>query len=244
MLKNIFFDLDGTLTDPQKGILRSIHYALQKMGHEAPPTQQLLWCIGPPLREVFRQLLQTEDQALVEQAVAFYRERYSTVGMFENKPYNGIEAALSRLQSAGFQLFVSTSKPRVYAKQILEHFGLAHHFIAIHGPELDGTHNDKAELMRHILIQHELSPRATAVVGDRMHDILAAQKNALTSIAVSYGYGSLEELQDAQPTYICNNLEELVSRIFNFSDPKHNTSHGQGVQHVHDFFADKAKSPC
>src|SRR5580704_6148730 len=99
----IYFDLDGTLTNPKPGITRSIQYALRKLDHEAPSEDELTWCIRPPLHASFKKLLGTE--ALADAAILLYRERFADVGLFENEVYPGIEATLSALAGQGRHLF-------------------------------------------------------------------------------------------------------------------------------------------
>ena len=159
-MKTVLFDLDGTLTDPREGITRSLAYALERMGVAAPPPESLTFAIGPPLRASLARLLGDDDPAVVERALALYRERFADVGLFENAPYAGIEEALQAACAAGATLFVATSKPQVYAERILRHFGLDAHFTAIHGCELDGTREDKRELLEHLLARHRIVPRS------------------------------------------------------------------------------------
>src|SRR5262249_52699366 len=125
---NVIFDLDGTLTDPGVGITGCIQHALVAMGHRAPDAHELRHFIGPPLREAFATLLQTADEARLQAAIGHYRRRFEAVGMFENVVYPGIPEALRALQERGHQLWVATSKPERYARQIVEHFGLTKHF--------------------------------------------------------------------------------------------------------------------
>ncbi|MCA9917352.1 MAG: HAD hydrolase-like protein, partial [Anaerolineales bacterium] len=170
----LLFDLDGTLTDPKVGITESIRYALAKMERPYPPDASLDWCIGPPLQGSFAKLLQNDDTAVTTEALRLFRERFSTVGLFENKPYPNIAHVLGQLQAAGFKLFIATAKPAVYARQIVEHFELARYFLAVYGSELDGRFSNKNELIAHILQTEKLSPTHTLMIGDREHDILGA----------------------------------------------------------------------
>ena len=148
---NLLFDLDGTLTDPFTGITKCISYALDMLGRKLPPRESLRWCIGPPLKDSFAKLLASDDDVLTEKAVAFYRERFGTVGLFENEVYDGIPEVLEALQKNGHTLYVATSKPVVYAERIIDHFGLHRHFKWTFGSELDGTRSDKTSLISHIL---------------------------------------------------------------------------------------------
>lgn len=201
-LDAIFFDLDGTLTDPKPGITRSIQYALQKLGHPAIPTEdELTWCIGPPLRASFVRLLGAEAHA--DRAVSLYRERFSEIGLFENAVYDGIAEVLTTLSQSGQRLFVATSKPHVFATRIVEHFGLRHHFEHVFGSELDGTRVDKSDLLAYALKTVAVNPAKTLMIGDRSHDMVGAKNNGMRAIGVLYGYGSKDELLGAGASQIC-----------------------------------------
>jgi len=202
MMDAIFFDLDGTLTDPKPGITRSIRYALQKLDHPAIPSEdELTWCIGPPLRASFVRLLGAETSA--DHAVSLYRERFSDVGLFENAIYDGIDDVLTALGNSGHRLFVATSKPHVFADRIIDHFGLRDHFEHVFGAELDGTRSDKSHLLEYALKQAAVDPAKTLMIGDRSHDMVGAKNNGMKAIGVLYGYGSKDELIGAGASHVC-----------------------------------------
>lgn len=186
------FDLDGTLTDPKPGITRSVQYALEKLGRPVGDADDLLWMIGPPLRQSFVALLGSEAEA--DEAVRLYRERYGVTGLFENEVIAGIPALLDGLADAGIRLFVATSKPRVFAERILAHFGLADRFASIHGSEFDGTRTDKRDLLRHVVASEGIAAPAAVMIGDREHDAIGAREVGMPAIGVRWGYGSDEEL--------------------------------------------------
>ncbi len=205
-MKTVFLDLDGTLTDPKPGITKSIVYALEKLGLEAPEPDDLTWCIGPPLLQSLVKLGVPDPQV----ALGYYRERFSTIGLLENRVYDGIPEVLDTL-SGPYRLCLATAKPRVYAIEITKHFGLDHHLAAQFGPELDGLHNDKGELLAFALENLSLEAKDCVMVGDRHHDIDAARSVDMNSIAVTWGYGSPEEYAAATAT--CATPETLAEQI-------------------------------
>ena len=209
----ILFDLDGTLTDPREGITRSIAYALERMGAPVPALDDLTFAIGPPLRRSLAALIGDETPAQVERALAFYRERFADVGLFENAPYEGISEALGELASAGATLFVATSKPRVYAERIVRHFELERHFAAVHGCELDGTREDKRDLLGHLLPQHGLAARTAAMIGDRGADMVAARHHGVHALGALWGYGSRAELVEAGAETLCESPREIAAAL-------------------------------
>lgn len=208
---DVLLDLDGTLIDPKPGILGSIRYALERMGHPAPPPfEELHWAIGPPLRATFTRLL---GEAQAETAVGHYRENYRNGAMYECEVYAGIPELLARLASEGHRLFIVTAKPHVFAGPIAEKLGLAAHMSGIYGAELDGTRDDKRDLLAFVLAQESIRPEAAVMIGDRKFDILAARANAVTGIGITWGYGTTEELSDAGAHKLCQTPMQLAEAI-------------------------------
>lgn len=206
--QNILFDLDGTLTDPREGITRSIQYALSKLGINEPDLSRLEHFIGPPLLQAFMQFYDF-DEARAWDAVNFYRERFKVTGLYENRVFEGVGELLQALEGQGRTLYIATSKPWVYAREIARHFEFDRHFKVIYGSELDGTRTDKVELIAHLLEQEQLEPAQTLMIGDRKHDLIGARRNGLDAAAVGYGFGSFEELSAEQPAYHFATLSEL-----------------------------------
>lgn len=219
MLSNILFDLDGTLTDPKEGITRCIQFALDQLGATSPEVDQLDWCIGPPLRGTFSKLLNTQDGSLLDQALFNYRKRFSESGMFENVIYPKVIPSLRRIKAAGTRVFLATSKPKVFAKQILDHFNLTQFFDAVYGSELNGHLSDKGELVAHIIDTENLDPKVTLIVGDRSHDIVGGKKNGIITVAVSYGYGTWEELTSSKPDFVFDTISDLAIFIESETTP-------------------------
>ncbi len=215
--KTILFDLDGTLSDPLEGIGNCILYALENMGQPRATVEELHWCVGPPLRESFGKLLSTNDDSIIEEAVAHYRERFASVGLYENKLYPGIVEALENLKSNNTKIYLATSKPLIYAERIIEHFKLSAYFTGLYGSSLDGKLVCKKELIAHVIKSESLDSSSAIMVGDRATDIHGAQHNSLKAVAVTYGYGSPEELTTANPQWVVDSPEEL--RMFLCNKP-------------------------
>jgi phosphoglycolate phosphatase len=206
MMKTVFFDLDGTLTDPKVGITTSIQFAMENLNVDVPDKGALTWCIGPPLLQSFDRLVGKDRSA---QALAFYRERFSDIGWKENTPYAGIVDTLARLCGAGLRLYVATSKPHIYARRIIEYFQMRQYFDAVYGSELDGTRSNKADLLRFALSDTQAEENVT-MVGDRKHDVIGALENGMNAIGVTYGYGSPQELLQAGATRIVSRPVDLL----------------------------------
>lgn len=212
----ILFDLDGTLTDPAEGIVNSILYALEKMGIEETDREKLLPFIGPPLAESFRVYYGfSQDEAT--RAVTYYREYYADKGIFENRLYPGIPEFLAALNQAGATVALATSKPEVYAEQILQHFGIASQFDFIGGSLLNGQRVQKGEVIAYVLSALPArSENSVLMVGDRKHDVIGARENGLPCAGVLFGYGGREELTEAGAVY----LADSVHALWNWMDKK------------------------
>lgn len=209
MYQTILFDLDGTLTDSGQGILNSIRYALTKLRHPIPNDELLKTFIGPPLKISFEQTLGmsfAESQA----GINFYREYFREKGIFENQIYPGVPELLKTLKEQNKQLLVATSKPEMFARQILEHFKLSDFFDCIAGASMDSSRSKKSDIITYALDNiSSTSLSAAMMVGDRKYDILGAKENHIASAGVLYGYGSFEELQAAGADYLAKNTQDL-----------------------------------
>jgi phosphoglycolate phosphatase len=207
------FDLDGTLTDPREGITRSLAYALERMGIAPPPLEELVFAIGPPLRASLARLIGTDSPQAVERAIALYRERFADVGLFENRPYDGIVETLEALRARGVRLLVATSKPTVYATRIVERFSLAGHFQEVHGCELDGTREDKRDLLAHVIPRHGVDARHAVMIGDRGADMRAARHHGLNALGALWGYGTGDELREAGAHALCASPADIFAKV-------------------------------
>ena len=205
----IFFDLDGTLTDPKEGITGCVQYALKQMGAPVPSKDELTWCIGPPLVGSFAKLVGADRAA---EGVKWYRERFSTVGLFENALYESIPEVLRQL-SERYPLYVASSKPLVFVDQILKHFDLAGFFTRTFGSNLDGSLADKSELLQYALAATGISPQQALMIGDRSHDAVGAKNNGMDFIGALYGYGSAAEFKASGFARWVTSPAELLPKI-------------------------------
>ncbi|UAL47856.1 HAD family hydrolase [Sutcliffiella horikoshii] len=211
--KIILFDLDGTLSDPKEGITKSVQYALEKMDIVEPDTDRLETFIGPPLQVSFAEYYGFDEKESIR-AIDFYRERFKEKGMFENVLYPNISLLLEALKESGFVLVVATSKPTIFAEQIIKYFELEEYFQLIVGSNLDGTRSSKTEIIQYILDNYtDFNRRDFVMIGDRKHDIIGAKNTGIDSIGVTYGYGSQEEIRDAEPTYIISSVDDLMGLL-------------------------------
>lgn len=208
MKRFFLFDLDGTITDTGEGVMKSAQYALDAFGFPPQTEEALRRFVGPPLQSSFENYYGlTPAQAV--QAVEKYRERYRTKGVFESPLYPGMGGFLERLSQKA-TLCLATSKPLVFAKQILELRGVEQYFTCLSGAELDGTRTDKGEVIAYALALLGNPPREQVVmIGDRRQDILGAKSQGIESIGALYGYSDPGELEEAGATWLADSVESL-----------------------------------
>lgn len=208
----LLFDLDGTITDPKVGITTCVQYALEHFGIHEPDNDKLEPFIGPPLQDSFEQFYHM-DAETAKQAVAKYRERFQTVGLYENEIYDGMADLLKTLKEGGCRLAVASSKPTVFVKKILEHFDVAQYFDVVVGSELNGSRSKKEEVVQEALRQldpkEQSSSAQMVMIGDRYFDVQGAKAHHLDSIGVAYGYAAEGELQQVGATFVVDTVEEL-----------------------------------
>ena len=205
-----FFDLDGTITDSSLGITNSVRYALGKFGITEPDRTKLYRFIGPPLTESFREFYGFSGERCQE-AVRYYREYYREKGIYENRVYDGLEAVLKQLKEVGKHLVVATSKPEVFAREIIGYFHLEQYFEYVAGMELDGGRGTKAEVIEYALEACGIQDRSRVLlIGDREHDVIGASKAGIDCLGVLYGFGTREELEQAGASAIADSVEEIL----------------------------------
>lgn len=207
--EHLLFDLDGTLTDPKKGITRSVGYALKSFGIEVEDLDVLCPFIGPPLRDSFMEFYGF-DQEQAAKAQCAYREYFSERGIFENRVYDKMEEMLKCLISQGRKLYVASSKPEEFVRKILVHFHLDSYFTFMGGSDFEETMVKKADVIRYVLRENDITDLSRAVmIGDRKHDIWGAKEVGLESVGVLYGYGDSEELLEAGADHLAESVGSL-----------------------------------
>lgn len=207
----LLFDLDGTLTDSTEGIVRCLEYALERMGFDIPEDTNKF--LGPPLYRSFAEFCGMNEEQ-VNEAVRIFRERYSTVGLFENRVYEGVPEMLKRLRDGGKRIMVATSKPEVYAVRIFDRFGLSQFFEIVGGANINGTRNDKDEVIEYVLGKAGISDRSSVLmIGDRRQDVIGAHKTGLKCMGILWGFGSIEELTEAGADFIAETPEKAADML-------------------------------
>ncbi|MEE9415491.1 MAG: HAD hydrolase-like protein [Acidimicrobiales bacterium] len=209
----VLFDLDGTLTDPKVGIVTCLENGMRAVGLNPSDHGDLSRFIGPPLDDTFAGFGLNDSD--VQLAIGAYRERFATHGIFENEVYDGTVEMLQQLRSDGWTLGVATSKPEPFAVRILAHFKLDQWFGFVAAATLDGTRRTKADVIAHALQLSGRRPgdhavaKSVVMIGDRQHDIAGARSHQIRTIAVSWGYGGLDELVAADPWRIAGSPGEI-----------------------------------
>ena len=210
--KYLFFDLDGTLTEPGLGITNSVMYSLMKFGIEENDRESLYRFIGPPLSDSFQKYYGFDEEKAWK-AVEYYREYFSVKGLFENSVYEGMEDVLSELKMRGHKLYVATSKPTKYSVQILEKFGLLKYFEYVSGADMDEKNSSKADIIKNAMNVSGASPDEVLMIGDRHYDIEGAKANNISSAGVLYGYGTGEEHEKAGADYIIEKVSDILNLV-------------------------------
>ena len=210
----VLFDLDGTLTESGEGIIKSVQYALEQFGIREDDTEKLRIFVGPPLVGSFKKFYGF-DQEQAEKALAYYRERFSTIGIFENALYPSVLEMLKTLCEKGIRLALASSKPEKYVIEILKHFQIDPYFSVVTGSTMDEKRTRKVEVIRETLYRlgKEEDAETVLMVGDTEHDVIGAKEAGIDCIAVTYGYGTIEEIKKTEPLKIAGSVEELKEEL-------------------------------
>ena len=208
--KSILFDLDGTLTDSGEGIMNCAKLALEHYGLPIPSEAELRTFVGPPLHESFIRFGVPAEEA--DNAIKIYRSRYIPIGKFENHPYEGIREVLEKLIAHGHKLYVATSKPEKMSIEILEHFDMAKYFTIICGATMDTSRSSKADVIAYLLEQTGRRSE-TVMVGDTAFDVIGAKAHGIPTIGVAWGYGKVEDMENAGAVSIARTMDDLYELL-------------------------------
>lgn len=213
IFKYILFDLDGTLINSGKGIIKAVKYALKKYGIDEKNEALLRSFVGPPLNQQFAKCYGFSAEKSLE-AVLVFREYYETKGILENEMYEGIDKVLQQLKNQGKYLIIATSKPEKFAHNILAQHDLEKYFDFIGGSLVDGSRVTKVQVLDYVLKTNKISDLSEILmIGDTKFDILGAKHFGLKSLAVTYGYGTKEELLETKPDFVVSVPKEILQVI-------------------------------
>ncbi len=223
----VIFDLDGTLIDSRIGIHSSVVHTLQVMGAEAVGQDILSQFIGPPLIDSFKRVCGMSE-ADAERAVAVYKDYFAVEGIKGYEVYDDVPEMLWLLRASGVAMAIATTKDEVFARQILLEADLLPYFTEVIGSDHEGTMLRKPELVAAALSAVQSAaglaapaaspsgaaspadaPLRMAMVGDHGLDVLGAKANGIAAIAVSYGFGNLDDIREAGPDHLAESVLEL-----------------------------------
>lgn len=215
MYHYIFFDLDGTLTDSKEGVINSVRYAIEKLGGPVPDDATLLKFIGPPLQDSFMEYCGYDLEKALE-AICVFRERYTPVGQYENRPGPGLVEMCRRLKERGYVLALASSKPEEMCVAICDRFGFTPSLTVTTGSPPVGDwnkHDVIRETMRRLGLTEEDKP-SILMVGDRKFDVLGARECGIDCVGVEFfGYAPAGELAEAGAVAVVQSAEELEQFI-------------------------------
>ncbi|MEK6794011.1 MAG: HAD hydrolase-like protein [Spirochaetota bacterium] len=207
---NIIFDLDGTISDSSSGIINSINYALNKMKYKCISFNQGRSYIGPSLKVIFSQILNTNDESLINNAITLYRERYFSIGYKENKLYKDVDKLIIYMHKQKHRLYIATNKQKEIADKILIMFNMKKYFINIYGADLNNT---KSNIIKELLFDYKIDKNITIMIGDREEDIISAHNNEIRAILVKWGYATESEIINSKYDYIVNDPDGIYEII-------------------------------
>ena len=213
MIKHVLFDFDGTIADTSEGIVKCMHYAFDALGIDRTTDEAIRRIIGPPLEEMFQELLSTDDRRRIDRSVKLFRERYANEGIREMALYDDMRGVLYELAEKGLQLYIATSKPERFVREICEEHELDKLFVDISGVTVSGKSKSKSLRIGDLKEKYSMLSDEAVMVGDRAEDVEAAKNNGLECIGVLYGFGAKRDLNKAGCRYYAASATELVERI-------------------------------
>lgn len=213
MIQHMMFDFDGTLADTSEGIIKSMHYAFDQLKIPRVEDQAIADTIGAPLEDMFAMLLKIDDEVYIKNCVELFRERYRSKGIQELSLYPGVKETLKQLIRKGKKLYIVTSKPEVFVKQICEANGVLECFLDITGVSLEKVSLSKGQRMKEIMSKYDMTPDNAVMVGDRPEDAIAAKENQVPCIGLEYGFSTKDNLIQAGCVKTGSSFSQLLELI-------------------------------
>lgn len=209
-IKNVLLDFDGTLISSAEGIFWAFEQMFRELGRDMPSRENLAWAIGPGAEEVFRRLFQNEGETAAMDNLSIFRRYYNSEGLLKTKFMEGGVFFLEELQKRGIKIFLTTMKGHIATEKLVDYLEIRSFFSGIYG---NRGQNRKIELIQLVMETEKLSASETVIIGDTLHDVDSGKELKLATVAVSFGYGKLEELKCAQPDFLVGSFEEALSLI-------------------------------
>ncbi len=213
MIRNVLFDLDGTISNSSEGVIGCFQHTLKELTGYYSDESSLITLIGTPIRAIFSELLQTDNEQLITRAISIYRDKYAEIGVTGNTIYPGIADLLSTLKEKSYSVFIVTMKNFQDSEKVIRYLGLTHLIRKIYGPNLEGYPDNKSELIRSTLEENNLSQNETVMIGDRKEDIRAGKANGIKTIGVTWGFGSPVEISESLPDHMCHLPKDIIQAI-------------------------------
>ena len=206
-LSAIFFDLDGTLVDSSIGIHNGFTYTFEQLGVPTPDAKTIRSFMGPPLETSFSSCLPANQ---IELAIQLYRSYYKEKGMYEAQLFPQIKDLLTELAQQ-YPVYITTTKNTPTAVHMTSNFGIDHFFDGIHGSSPQALH--KADVIRQALTAHNLAPENVVIVGDTKYDMIGAQETGIKKLAVTWGFGDVEDLMTYQPDWVAHQPTDILRQL-------------------------------
>lgn len=212
MIKNVIFDLDGTLVDSAGDIIDCLKeaYCAANINFPIPINKS---CIGPPLPEIIKSIMPDISEEELNKIVKEFRNCYDKSAFKKTRIYEGVDILLHKLASMDIKMFIATSKPIVSTRRILLNSKIDYFCDIISPDMIQGVRLDKMKMVSYLIKKWKLKKARTLMVGDSASDIFAAHNNSIISVAVLNGYGDPSIIYDSGPDYAIYKIGSLYNLI-------------------------------
>lgn len=221
MIKNVLFDLDGTLVDSSRCIYYVYGKLFEELGIPMPTGRKRRRFIGPPTETAISNYVPAED---VKKTSIRFREIYSTVDIgATNDLYDGIKEALIAVKSSGRRIYVATSKNEPVAKSLLDMKGVKDLFDGIYGSryDYDPPRAQKDKIIEALIRDEGLDKEECILIGDTIYDVEGAVKAGIKVAIVNYGFGEKEDFADSDIAFFADTTEDILTKIEEYDEQDH-----------------------
>ncbi|MFZ5974390.1 MAG: HAD family hydrolase [Bacillota bacterium] len=210
----IVWDFDGVVADTAPDIIQSARMIIDMVGSTPKSDDFIAKSIGGGARKLLQRVLDPEfhdrlDSELLPVFVKYYNENCDVYTAL----YPGVLETLQRAKEIGIKMGLATMKVRKATLKICDTLGVSQYFDTVVTPEDVEKPKPDPESIFKILDAVGSTPDKAVLIGDTKTDILTAQNSKMDCAVVPYGYGNFEDMKRANPTYIIENVREIIDII-------------------------------
>jgi phosphoglycolate phosphatase len=207
----LIYDLDGTLVDSLSDITSSVNSVRKEKGFDNLPLKQVRSYLGNGLKDLVSKAILGKDEEFKQEVLGSFKSHYEKCMLDTTVMFSGVKEMLESLKDK--KKAILTNKNEVYAKDIVRYLGVSDYFVEIWGGDTLDVRKPDPKTILELAKKTKSNLSKTVMIGDSSNDFLVAKASGVASIAVSYGYCDLKQIESYKPDFIVKKPQEIVDIV-------------------------------